>query len=400
MKTILALSVVLWVTAILTAPASADIIVLNNGQYGIGRVSTAASGRLQLTTEYGDQFFSRDQVAGYYLTPKGMEAEGFYQAGFLLLSKGQPESARKLFEACVGYDATYRDKCNTALRGGPSAVPPTTPPPAGTPGEVPATAPPAQPQTQVVTIQCSNCSGGGVVMGSSVLGGGDRGGGTDRPRPCPICGGKGYKIMTIPPGYEICSDCGGFGATSGGGGRSDTSGLTRTKQICPRCAGRGIIRSPWKPPEETPGTGPSAVMMTAPGPSPSPGAPPHGAASIIRERAKSVASGEQPTRPIGPASVRPVSPTILEESSSGQGEGSVSRTESGDEIIEEEGTSSEGATEEASKTSVSEEESESAPQYTQPGLSGWIGRHKWYVVLGGVALLVFVIVFNKMSAKK
>jgi len=46
------------------------------------------------------------------------------------------------------------------------------------------------------------------------------------------------------------------------------------------------------------------------------------------------------------------------------------------------------------------EESASVLEYKQPGISGWIGRNKLYVVLGGVALLVFAVAFNKMSAKK
>jgi hypothetical protein len=111
---------------------------------------------------------------------------------------------------------------------------------------------------------------------------------------------------------------------------------------------------------------------------------------MARDRAKTVAGSRQPTRPVGPAAIRPVSPTFIEDT--------PPASDSEEEIIEEdEGASSEAITEEGSEE---EETSASAPEYKQPGISGWIGRNKLYVVLGGVALLVFAVVFNKMSAKK
>jgi len=392
MKRGLAFSVVLWVGAVLTLPGFADIIVLNNGQVFVGKVSAAASGRLKLTTDYGDQFFARSQVASFYLTPQGMEAEGYYQAGVLLFSKGKRDAARQLFERCVKYDAGYRNKCIAALKGAPSGVPPTAPVAAGAPAAVSPTAAAAKPQVQVVKIQCPECSGTGVVMSSSSL----REGGSERPRPCPICGGKGFRTLRIPPGYEICSECGGFGASSGGGS-SDKSTFTLKKEMCPRCAGRGVVKKPWTPPEQTgvmttPGAGaPSMTMSPAPG-----AAPPHGAMAMARDRAKTVASGGQPTRPVGPAAVRPVSPTFVEDT--------PPAGDSGDEIIQEdEGATSEAVTEKGGEESESqdkEEKSASVTEYRQPGISGWVGRNKLYVILGGVALMVFAVVFNKMSAKK
>ncbi len=390
MKTVLSLSVVLLIAAALTAPVFADIIVLNNGQVFIGKVSSAASGRLKLTSDYGDQFFARSQVASFYLTPEGMEAEGYYQAGVLLLSKGQRDTARQLFERCVKYDAGYRDKCIAVLKGAPSAVPPTTPAAAGATAAVSATVAPAETQVQVVKIQCPECSGTGVVMQSSSL----REGGSERPRPCPICGGKGFRTLRIPPGYEICSECSGFGATAGGG-RSDTSSFILKKDMCPRCAGRGIVKKPWTPPEETGVMESLGAGGTAVGVSPAPGtAPPHGALAVARDRAKTVAGARQPTRPVGPAAIRPVSPTFIADT--------PPAGDSEEEIIEEdEGAPSEAITEVGSVESDSEEEtSASVPEYKQPGISGWIGRNKLYVVLGGVALLVFAVAFNKMSAKK
>lgn len=387
MKTVLVFGIALGIATVLAAPAPADVIVMNSGQYGIGKVSSAASGRLKLTTEYGEQFFPRNQVAGYFLTPEGMEAEGYYQAGLLLVGKGHKDAALKFFQTCVKYDPAYRDKCSLALKGGPSAVAPTATAAAGTPGAAAPTASAARPQTTVTQVQCSECSGTGVIMTASSIGEGSG----ERPRPCPLCGGKGYKILRIPPGHQICADCGGFGA-SAGGGRSDSSSFISKKDMCRRCAGRGIVKIPWAPPESTPGEGSSGVMMTTGSPSPTPGTPPHGALSMAKAQAKNVASSGQPTRPVGPAAIRPVSPTFIED---------TPPAEDTEEIIEEDdgGASSDTATEEDSEESESEEET-APPPSRKPGISGWVGRHKKYIVLAGVALLVFAVVFNKMSAKK
>ncbi len=429
MKTISTISIVVAVSALCLTAAYPDILVLNNGQVFLGDVSTTPSGRYKLSTEYGDQFFAKEQVANFWLTREGMEAESYYQAGVLLLSKGHRNTALQLFQRCVKQDATYRDKCNAALSGAASPVAPTGTTPAetaaGTPGAATPTVSPPQPQVQYVRIACGECSGTGVVMAGSRVGTG-----TDRPRPCPMCGGKGYKDLRIPAGYEICPDCNGLGASmsQGGGGSSRRSsgssrrssgssrrssgssrrsggggsGFTLKKEMCPRCAGRGVVKAAWKPPEEMPGTeGSEAVMMTT-SPSPTPGAePPRGSANIIRERAQDVAEGNQPSRPIGPSGVRPVSPTLLEDPSSGDfesGGGDSSEEVIEEEVIEEDsGSSSDAATEEGSEEVKNQE-----PYYgdDDQGLIGKLNKYKWYVVLGGCVLLVFAMVFKKMSAKR
>jgi hypothetical protein len=104
--------IILGLCLLAASPVAADILVLNNGQVVVGKISTAASGRYKLTTEFGDQFFTREQVANFWVTNPGMEAESYYQAGVLLMSKGQRDTARQIFERCVQYDAGYRDKCN------------------------------------------------------------------------------------------------------------------------------------------------------------------------------------------------------------------------------------------------------------------------------------------------
>jgi hypothetical protein len=400
MKTITRFSVVLVMAALWITAAYPDILVLNNGQALIGKVSVAASGRYKLSTEYGEQFFDKSDVASFWVTSKGMEAESYYQAGVLVMSKGQRETARQLFELCVRQDASYRDKCVAALRGGPSAVAPTPSSPGAPVATTPVIGPP-EPQGQLLRIQCPECSGSGVIMGSSRL---SQESGKERPRPCPICGGKGYKDLLIPPGYELCSNCGGFGATMGsGGGSGKEGGFTVKKDMCAMCAGRGYVKAPWKPTEQIPGTEGSGTVMTSTSPSPGT-APPRGVANIVRDRAHNVASGSPPSRPIGPSGVRPVSPTVLEDSSSGNFTSGGSG--SSDQVVEEEvvdegaGSSSGSATEETSKESESKEASDSSNSYEQPGLMGKINKYKWYVVLGGCVLLVFAMVLKKTGAKK
>jgi hypothetical protein len=394
MKKSMKLSFVLCATTLLVAPISADIVVLNNGQAYVGKVSTGAGDRIKLTTQYGDQFFQRTELVGFYLTPEGMEAEGYYQAGVAVLSKGQQDTAVKLFQRAIAYDASYRDKCRLALRGSPSAVSPAT-----TPDKGPVTGTAQQPQTQTVRIQCTECSGSGIIMSTSRLDEGSR----ERSRPCPLCGGRGFKDLTIPPGYEMCSDCGGFGSTSGGGssGGSSKNAFTTRKTMCPRCNGRGFVKMPWRPESENTAVVAAPDPATVPSTSPEPGtAPPTGPAAIARDRANAVAQGEQPTRPIGPSGVRPVSPTLLEDPNGPTFEESPDfTTEEGTTEMEAEGSSGSGS--DASSEEVKSDDSESGSStYVQPGIAGWVGRHKWYIVLGGVVLLVFAVVFSKMGGKK
>ena len=400
MKTILRFSLVLAIAALWFAAAHADILILNNGHAYVGKVSTTPSGRYKVTIQEGELFFPKNQVANFWVTTEGMEAESYYQAGVLLLNKGHRETARKLFERCVTHDASYRDKCNAALRGGASPLAPTRPTAAGTPGTATPIISPPRPQGQLLRIQCPECSGTGSVMGGSSLG---QDSGTERRRPCPICGARGFKDLRLRAGFELCSDCGGFGASmgqSGGGGKE--GGFTLKKDMCPRCAGRGFVKAPWKPPEATPGT--DNTGSGTPGFSPSPGtAPPRGVPNIIRDRARNVASGRPPTRPIGPSGVRPVSPTILEDPSSGgfdSGGGASPSAEVEEEIIEEEsGSSSDTGTGGGSEESESGEDNVSS-DYEQPGFMGKVNKYKWYIVLGGCVLLVFAVAYSKMSAKR
>lgn len=174
--------------------------------------------------------------------------------------------------------------------------------------------------------------------------------------------------------------------------------------ICPRCVGRGVVKMPWRPPEEMAMT--EGAVPTTMGPSPQPGtAPtPTGTYNIARERARDVAGGTQPSRPIGPSGVRPVSPMLIQDPSSpdpAAGEGG-----SAEEIVEEEeGTdsrSSSGSSSGEGGGESSEEETEASDvtDDEQPGFIGKINKYKWYIVLGGVVLLVFAVVYNKMSARK
>jgi hypothetical protein len=423
MRTVLSFSVILGIAAVLTVPATGDILVLNNGMTYVGKVSTAASGRLKLTTEYGDQFFSREDVANFWVTSQGLEAESFYQAGVLLVNKQKPDTARKLFEICVKYDPSYRDKCNAALAGGPSPVAPTLPAAVGPAGAPTATVVAPQPQVQVQQIQCSHCSGTGVVMEASSIS--DR----QRPVPCPLCGGKGYKVLQIPPGYEICSDCNGFGAKIGSdtsssrsstrqsSGRSSgrrsgrgsasyattTSSFTSRKQVCPRCGGRGYVRMPWKPPEQTPGTESTALVMSSGGPSPAPGtAPSHPTTPIGHAKAvASRVSGEGPAPgTVGRSGSPGGSPAMVASAPPGATGSEGGAGAADEEIVPDEGASAESTPDEASGGSESAGESEKASDYKEPGIAGWVGRNKLYIIAGGLAVLAFAIVFNKISAKK
>ncbi len=397
MRTIVAFGALLGVAILLAAPLSADIVVLNNGQVFLGKVSSTPTGRIKLSTEYGEQFFAKDQVAGYWVLAQGMEAETFYQAGVLVLGKGQQDAARQLFESCIKYDPNYREKCIAALTKAATPAPVATAPPVGRTLD----AGPAS-QATTVRVQCPQCTGTGQVVATSRLNA-ERG--TQRMRPCPLCGGKGFKDLEIPPEYELCSECAGFGATmdtSGGGGGDRTSGFTSKKNMCPRCAGRGIVKLAFGAADQTSGTGAPGVSVSY---SPAPGsAPPTGVYNIARDRAKAVASGRQPERPIGPSGIRPVSPTIIENPPPAQTSGSgqaAAPSGKAEEIVEDpSGSSSGGSSGESAKESKSEEKPEVSSDYSGTGVMGWITRNKKYIIIGGAAALILAVVFSKMSAKK
>jgi hypothetical protein len=54
----------------------------------------------------------------------------------------------------------------------------------------------------------------------------------------------------------------------------------------------------------------------------------------------------------------------------------------------------------ARESSKEETEASEPSDYEQPGFMGKVNKYKWYIVLGGAVLLVFAVVYNKMSAKK
>ena len=170
--------------------------------------------------------------------------------------------------------------------------------------------------------------------------------------------------------------------------------------MCPRCAGRGIVKLAFKAADQTSDTGAPGVSGSY---SPPPGsAPPTGVNNIARARARDVASGRQPERPIGPSSIRPVPPTILESPQpAAPSSGATSSSARKEEIVEEtSGSSSGGSTSEATKESKGEGKPKDSPTYSSPGFVGWISKNKMLIVLGGVVLLILAVVFNKVSAKK
>jgi len=87
---------------------------------------------------------------------------------------------------------------------------------------------PKKPELTVVNIRCPLCEGYGYVMTPGRTG--------MRRRVCQFCGGKGVKVLRIPPGHVICPDCQGFGRIQG----------PKRFLVCPRCSGRGYIREPFR----------------------------------------------------------------------------------------------------------------------------------------------------------
>lgn len=93
---------------------------------------------------------------------------------------------------------------------------------------------PEQPRLDAnsVSIQCPVCQGYRYTMVPGRTG--------MRRRVCQFCGGKGGKVLTIPPGNVRCTDCEGFGRRRGQGD---------VFAICPRCNGRGFMKAPFQPSE-------------------------------------------------------------------------------------------------------------------------------------------------------
>ena len=96
---------------------------------------------------------------------------------------------------------------------------------------LPVPRPSPEPGVKEERLQCPACQGFGYVMVP-------RPGGETRKRICQFCGGKGGKILRIPPGHVQCPECQGFGKIEKG----DSGSV-----VCPRCTGRGYIKAPFRP---------------------------------------------------------------------------------------------------------------------------------------------------------
>ncbi len=65
-------------------------------------------------------------------------------------------------------------------------------------------------------------------------------GSPDKPYACMVCGGRGFRDLILPPGCQVCPDCGGMGK------RPTTPNACSTVRItakpCMRCTSAGYIR--------------------------------------------------------------------------------------------------------------------------------------------------------------
>ncbi len=102
---------------------------------------------------------------------------------------------------------------------------PAAPPP------LPVPSPSPQPGIRVESLQCPACAGYGYVTTTARTG--------MRREVCQFCGGKGGKVLRIPPGYVRCPDCDGFGR------KLARDGFV----VCARCSATGIVKAPFQPTE-------------------------------------------------------------------------------------------------------------------------------------------------------
>lgn len=117
-----------------------------------------------------------------------------------------------------GWDASFRER----IYG---------PPPAPAPAPV-AVSVPKGPAAQ--RIICPACKGERVVVYDST------GSGKvvdHRTQPCPVCLGKGYRLLVVPKGKKLCPDCQGMGIVY----YPEETGHPIRSANCARCGATGVI---------------------------------------------------------------------------------------------------------------------------------------------------------------
>jgi DnaJ-class molecular chaperone len=106
------------------------------------------------------------------------------------------------------------------------------PPPPPSPPAPLAVAVPKTPVGQ--KIICPACKGEGVVVFDST---GSRRTIDHRTQPCPVCLGKGYRILVIPKGKQVCPDCQGMGIVF----YPEEPGHPIRSDNCARCGATGVV---------------------------------------------------------------------------------------------------------------------------------------------------------------
>ena len=96
---------------------------------------------------------------------------------------------------------------------------------------------PAAPQTATpaaIKAVCASCSGEGYYLRNP----------KDRQR-CPVCGGRGFRMLSVPSGHKICPDCQGIGQVEEkprAAAANAPRGLYKRADRCERCAGKGYVK--------------------------------------------------------------------------------------------------------------------------------------------------------------
>jgi hypothetical protein len=103
--------------------------------------------------------------------------------------------------------------------------------------------PPPAPALPPVVIQkgpaaqkliCPACKGEGVVIYDST---GSHLTVDHRTQPCPVCLGKGYRMLVVPKGKQLCPDCQGMGIVF----FPEESGHPIRSDNCARCGATGLV---------------------------------------------------------------------------------------------------------------------------------------------------------------